>query len=69
MQVKCLSQCLLVILLCAPTVVLAEEPLTKAFLDYLTAFETDDGEWVDPEELQAMADLGKPEQEVDNDEE
>ncbi len=46
----------------------AEQTLSVEFLEYLAEFETDDGEWVDPEELALMAAAGSDyEEEVQDD--
>ena len=47
---------------------LAEEVLSREFLDYMATFETDDGEWIDPEELEAMAGIGAKKDEGEEDE-
>lgn len=40
------------------TAAIAQESLSKDFLDYLAEFQTDDGEWIDPVELEMMAQTG-----------
>ncbi|OUS28381.1 hypothetical protein A9Q99_12735 [Gammaproteobacteria bacterium 45_16_T64] len=59
MQVKTLSIRTLFILLCFTGVVIAEEVLSIEFLDYLVEFEDAEGEWVDPMELEMMAQLNQ----------
>lgn len=48
--------------------VLAEEALSEDFLDYLLTFETDSGEWMDPEELEMMEQLNEDQKEDRQDE-
>lgn len=36
----------------------AEETLSMEFLEYLAEFETAEGEWIDPQELELMAAAG-----------
>lgn len=48
--------------------VLAEEALSEDFLDYLLTFETDSGEWMDPEELDMMEQLTEDQKEDRQDE-
>lgn len=46
-------------LLCLISIgVWAEETLSMEFLEYLAEFETSEGEWIDPEELELMAAAG-----------
>ena len=74
MRVKRVGRVISVLPLFWVSSVMAEEALSKAFLEYLVAFETDDGEWIDPQDLEVMAQLGNGEQsaseqrEVDTDE-
>ena len=74
MPVKTLAKAGLVALLLVATTVVAEEALSQAFLDYMLEFQTEEGEWIDPEELELMAQLGtrdedsQPQQKVNADE-
>ena len=68
MRVKKMSQWGALLTLLMAGLVLAEEVLSKDFLDYLVAFETAGGEWVDPEELEMMAQLNADQDEGDKDE-
>jgi hypothetical protein len=49
---------ILVTLLCLTGIAIAEDVLSVEFLDYLSEFEGSDGEWIDPMELEMMAQLG-----------
>lgn len=49
----------LVILLCLTGIAIAEDVLSVEFLDYLAEFEGNDGGWIDPMELEMMAQLGE----------
>ena len=44
---------------------MAEEVLSREFLDYLVEFETEEGEWIDPVELELMANLGAAESDAE----
>lgn len=73
MQVRTWLSRLAILGLFVTTLSLAEEALSREFLDYLVDFETEDGEWLDPEELEMMALLqggssSTEEQEVTDDE-
>jgi len=57
---------ILVTLLCLTSVAIAENELSVEFLDYLSEFEGDDGEWLDPMELEMMAELGQGSDEATN---
>ena len=59
MQVKRLIKISVAAFCLMIAVVWAEETLSKEFLEYLAEFETDDGEWIDPEELAMMAAAGE----------
>lgn len=59
MQVKFVAKSCAVSMLLLAGIALADEVLSKDFLDYLAEFETEDGEWIDPEELEDMAQLGE----------
>ncbi len=59
MQVSQLSIKVLLILLCLTGIAIAEEALSVEFLDYLAEFEGDEGEWIDPMELEMMSQLGQ----------
>ena len=50
---------ILVTLLCLTGIAIAEDVLSVEFLDYLSEFEGSDGEWLDPMELEMMAQLGQ----------
>ncbi|MCG8673160.1 MAG: hypothetical protein MI867_27470 [Pseudomonadales bacterium] len=52
-----LRKCILGVFFVA-SIAVAEEVLSEEFLQYLAGFETEDGEWIDPEELDMMAQLG-----------
>ena len=54
-----------VLLMLAASAVLAQEALSRDFLDYLAEFEIGDGEWIDPVELEMMANLGSNESATD----
>ena len=54
----------LVALLCLTGIAIAEDVLSVEFLDYLSEFEGSDGEWIDPMELEMMAQLGNGSDEV-----
>ncbi|MCG8317691.1 MAG: hypothetical protein MI976_31125 [Pseudomonadales bacterium] len=58
MRVKAFGKMSLLMMMLTATVVAAEEALSQAFLDYMVAFQTEEGEWIDPEELEMMAQLG-----------
>ena len=49
---------ILVTLICLTGIAVAEDVLSIEFLDYLAEFEGGDGEWIDPMELEMMAQLG-----------
>ena len=73
MQVRTWLSRLAILGLFVTTLSLTEEALSREFLDYLVDFETEDGEWLDPEELEMMALLqggssSTEEQEVTDDE-
>ena len=55
---------ILVTLLCLTGIAIAEDVLSVEFLDYLSEFEGSDGEWIDPMELEMMAQLGNGSGEV-----
>ncbi len=55
---------ILVTLLCLTGIAIAEDVLSVEFLDYLSEFEGSDGEWLDPMELEMMAQLGRGPDEV-----
>jgi hypothetical protein len=42
------------LLLFIMTNAIAQEALSRDFLDYMADFQTEDGEWIDPEELETM---------------
>ena len=58
MQVNKLGRNSLWIILFVTVFAAAEEVLSQEFLEYLANFETENGEWVDPEDLEIMAHLG-----------
>lgn len=58
------TRCCLLLLLVG-TAVVAEEVLSREFLDYLVEFETEEGEWIDPVELELMANLGAAESDAE----
>lgn len=58
---------LLFALLCVVGVAIAEEALSIEFLDYLAEFEAGEEEWIDPVELEMMAQLGSAHEERDSD--
>lgn len=57
---------ILATLLCLTSIAIAEDVLSVEFLDYLSEFEGGDGEWLDPMELEMMAQLGQDSDEVTN---
>lgn len=59
MQAKRIGKQSLLLVMFIASVALAEQVLSKEFLEYLAEFETEEGEWLDPEELEMMASLGE----------
>ena len=55
---------ILATLLCLTGIAIAEDVLSVEFLDYLSEFEGSDGEWLDPMELEMMAQLGQDSDEI-----
>lgn len=63
-----LSKSVLLMML-VTSVVLAQEALSREFLDYLAEFATEEGEWIDPMELEMMANLDDSEAQRDSSQE
>ena len=55
---------ILVTLLCLTGIAIAEDVLSVEFLDYLSEFEGNDGELLDPMELEMMAQLAQGSDEI-----